>query len=107
RVPASVREAWKKLIEGYLESREELRGVVVIVDARRGLEPDDESLLEYLDALGHPAVVVASKVDKLGQGERQRAMNALRQRRPGAIAFSALSGEGETEVWRALAGLAR
>ena len=76
RVPVQIRESWKALIEGYLEDREELRGVVVIVDARRGLEEDDAALVDYLDALGRPVVLVASKVDKLGQGERVRGLAA-------------------------------
>ena len=99
RVPVQIRESWKALIEGYLEDREELRGVVVIVDARRGLEEDDA-------ALGRPVVLVASKVDKLGQGERVRGLAALRARVADVVAFSALSGEGEADVWTRLVRLA-
>jgi GTP-binding protein len=106
RVPVQIRESWKALIEGYLEDREELRGVVVIVDARRGLEEDDAALVDYLDALGRPVVLVASKVDKLGQGERVRGLAALRARVADVVAFSALSGEGEADVWTRLVRLA-
>ncbi len=106
RVPVQIRESWKALIEGYLEDRAELRGVVVIVDARRGLEEDDAALVDYLDALGRPVVLVASKVDKLGQGERVRGLAALRARVADVVAFSALSGEGEADVWARLVRLA-
>ena len=106
RVPVQIRESWKALIEGYLEDREELRGVVVIVDARRGLEEDDAALVDYLDALGRPVVLVASTVDKLGQGERVRGLAALRARVADVVAFSALSGEGEADVWTRLVRLA-
>lgn len=106
RVPIHVRDSWKSLVEGYLEEREELRGVVVIVDARRGLQDDDAALVDYLAALGRPVVLVASKVDKLGQGERIRALAALRERVSDVVAFSALTGEGEGEVWSRILRLA-
>jgi GTP-binding protein len=106
RVPESVRASWKKLVEDYLEQREVLRGVVVIVDARRGLQDDDGKLVEYLTALGRPTVLVASKVDKLKQGERLRALAALRSVRDDAVVFSAATGEGERELWGRLARLA-
>ena len=106
RVPAGVREAWKKLVEGYLEAREGLRGVVVIVDARRGLEPDDRALIDYLAALGRPAVVVANKIDKLNRSELDRNFAAMRRSTPGLIGFSSVTGEGESEVWRQIRILA-
>jgi len=106
RVPEAVRASWKRLVEEYLEDRKELRGVVVIVDARRGIEGDDAQLLDYLARFARPAIVVASKVDKLKQGERARAIAALRAAHADAIPFSAVSGEGERELWERLSRLA-
>jgi len=105
RVPSHVRESWKALIEGYLERREELRGVIVLVDLRRGLEADDAELLRYLEALGRPRVVVATKVDKLGRSDRARALEAIRACDVEPVCFSAHSGEGESELWRRIQGL--
>ena len=105
RVPEAVRASWKRLVEEYLERRDELRAVVVIVDARRGVAPDDERLLEYLAGAARPAVVVANKIDKLNQGERARALGALRAAAPDALVFSATSGEGERALWDRLARL--
>lgn len=107
RVPAPVRAAWKRLVEEYLEGRRDLRAVVVIVDVRRGLGDEDRVLLDYLAAHGRPAIVVASKVDKIGQGERTRQLAALRRDVPGAIAFSATTGVGEREIWERIAALSR
>jgi GTP-binding protein len=106
RVPEAVRASWKRLVEDYLEDREALRGVVVIVDVRRGVEPDDARLLDFLRSLELPSVLVASKIDKLSQGERARALASLAAEGAGAIPFSAISGEGERELWQRLAGLA-
>lgn len=64
------RKSWGPMIEGFLEQREGLCGVVVIVDARRGVDEEDDQLLEYLAHIGRPAVLVATKIDKLGKSER-------------------------------------
>lgn len=64
------RKSWGPMIEGFLERRVGLRGVVLIVDARRGIDDEDEQLLEYLAHVGRPALVVATKIDKLTKAER-------------------------------------
>jgi GTP-binding protein len=99
RVPSHVKESWKALLEGYLERREDLRAVVVVVDSRRGLQDDDAELLRYLASLGRPSFLVATKSDKLGRAERARAIGALRSLDPEAISFSSVSGEGEDALW--------
>jgi len=105
RVPVAVRDGWKDLVEGYLSRRRELRAVVVLVDLRRGLEADDEQLLDYLRVQKLPALVVATKADKLALGqrrERSRALaTALGAERP-LIVCSATSGEGVASLWATL-----
>lgn len=101
RVPLAVRGAWQHLVEGYLRCARPLRGVLVLIDVRRGLQPDDQRLLEFLAAIGVRAAIVATKADKLGRGARTAAL--ARVGGPGgrpAVAFSALSGEGADAVWR-------
>src|SRR5207247_10751220 len=53
--PEAERRAWKPLVETYLRERPTLRGVLLVVDARRGIEGEEEELLAYLAALGRPA----------------------------------------------------
>ncbi|HJL18327.1 MAG TPA: ribosome biogenesis GTP-binding protein YihA/YsxC [Sandaracinaceae bacterium LLY-WYZ-13_1] len=94
------RRSWGPMIEGFLEQRVGLRAVVVIVDVRRGPEEDDEGLLEYLAHLGIPAIVVATKLDKLPANKRKPALAKLRPRlgqRP--VGFSAVTGEGAELLW--------
>ena len=105
KVPAHVRATWKPLLEHYLRSREELRAVVVIVDARRGLAEEDALLLEFAEGCGRVAIVVANKIDKLRQAERARLQRELSSRVPDFITFSATTGEGERELWRRLTEL--
>jgi GTP-binding protein len=105
--PESERLAWRPLVETYLRERPTLRGVILLVDARRGIEAEEEDLLAYLAALPQPAVVVATKIDKLGRAGAQRALAAIRARLAGdvpLIGFSARSGEGKVPLWRVVSG---
>ncbi len=69
-LPAHVRAAWGPLIEGYLRTRETLRGVVVVVDLRRGGTDLDNEMATWLRVQGIPYIVVATKVDKVNRGAR-------------------------------------
>ena len=89
------RKAWGPMIEGYLRTRAGIALVIVIVDVRRGIEDEDAMLLEFLDSLGHPSLVVATKLDKLPKAKRKPALLALARDSAREIAgFSAESGEG-------------
>lgn len=109
RVPASVQQQWKALIEGYLTRRANLRGVAVIVDLRRGVESDDRQLIDYLRAQRVPVVLIATKADKLAFGERRRRAGTLAAERcEGVVAVlpcSAQTGLGVPELWAALEAL--
>lgn len=106
RAPAHVRESWRPLVEGYLLGRETLRGVVVIIDVRRGVGDADRQLLDFLDGNEIPVVPVLSKVDKLKQGERVRLVRSAKKELDGVIPFSSVTGEGERDLWRRLTDLA-
>ena len=95
------RRSWGPMIEGFLTHRPGLRGVVSIIDVRRGPEPDDLQLHEFLDHLKIETIVVATKLDKLPSNKRKPALHKLvgpLGRKP--IGFSAVTGDGVDEVWR-------
>jgi GTP-binding protein len=108
RVPLAVKAQWRGLIEGYLTGRPTLRAVVVLVDVRRGIEEDDARLLDFLAAHSIPALLVATKSDKLSRDARRRRLAEIAQQHPGVVpmAFSSTSGEGAAELWSALNALA-
>ena len=107
RVPLAVKEQWGRLVEGYLVNRRSLRGVLVLVDLRRGIAADDARLLDFLAAHGIPPVLVATKVDKLARGARLRRLAEIAEQWTGGrpLAFSAVTGEGVSEFWAAVSQL--
>lgn len=97
------RRSWGPLIEGFLETRAGLRAVVLILDARRGVEDDDRELIEYLDSLEIPVFLVATKIDKLPVHQRKLAVEAIKKdigRR--VFPYSAETAEGREALSRSL-----
>jgi GTP-binding protein len=95
---------WGEMLEGYLQNRATLRAVVVLVDVRRGLEEDDQQLLEFItqprEAGRVEAIVVATKIDKLPLSQRLPALAKVQAAAKKAIGFSSVSGEGREVLWR-------
>jgi GTP-binding protein len=110
KVSRSLQEDWWALVEGYLTHRVPLRGVVHLVDARHPPTDRDQGLQDFLVAVGAPSVVVLTKADKVPRGQR-RAVQAAAARLLGlarpemGLFFSAETGEGAPELWRAVDAL--
>jgi len=104
KVPLEIRKTWKPMVESYLQTRPEIRLVILIMDARRGASADDLALLDWLDYHNIPSLIVLTKADKLSQIERARQKKALvgSPLLSGKTIsfFSAMTGEGRDELWR-------
>lgn len=68
--PLSVRESFGPMIEGYLQGRDVLKGLVLLVDSRREVSDHDLALLDFMTARELPVLVCATKADKLSKSER-------------------------------------
>jgi GTP-binding protein len=95
---------WKKLLEGYLQERSTLEAVVVLVDARRGIEPEELELVEFLRLRqGLPVFVVVTKLDKLSRSaQKPRLAEIERQSGVKVVGTSAETGLGREELWTRL-----
>ncbi|HEY7586158.1 MAG TPA: ribosome biogenesis GTP-binding protein YihA/YsxC [Candidatus Deferrimicrobiaceae bacterium] len=104
KVSREERDAWKKLVEGYLSSCRRLRKVYLLVDVRRGPGEEERTLSSYLSAQGIPCRWVGTKVDKLSAAERAAA--GARFAGPGGdgtpapLLVSAKTREGIDILWR-------
>ncbi|HEX6315182.1 MAG TPA: ribosome biogenesis GTP-binding protein YihA/YsxC [Gemmatimonadaceae bacterium] len=66
RVAKSRRAEWRPLIEGYLRSSPNLKGLVLLLDARRDPTEDDHAMLSFLADSETPVLVAVTKMDKFG-----------------------------------------
>jgi GTP-binding protein len=107
RVSAGMRGGWKKLIEEYIGGSRKLRGFVLLVDSRRGLEDEEIQLIEYLLSKKRPTFPVLTKADKLS---RQAGIDILRQTTAALSPFgqgvchpilhSSVERSGNDLIWR-------
>lgn len=99
---------WGALLESYLQGRQTLRAVMVLVDVRRGIEEDDLQLLDFC-AQPRPGnaplttYVIATKLDLIPKAKRKPTLAAI-QKAAGrrVIGFSAETQEGRLELWKAI-----
>jgi GTP-binding protein len=103
--------AWTQLIHDYLRGRASLARVYVLIDARHGIKPVDEGVLETLGTAAVSYQVVLTKADELKQGELEKCMADTAQRIakraaafPEILPTSSRSGFGIPEL---RAGIAR
>ena len=99
------KQSWGPMIEGYLLNREALRGLALLVDVRRGVESDDQELIEFWAQTNKPLVIVATKIDKIPGSKRKPALAKI-SKAAGArvIGFSAETGDGRDELWLRVIG---
>jgi GTP-binding protein len=100
KVSKTENKAWKDLLEGYLRERPTLRAVAILVDVRRGLEQEEEDLIEFLEQRPElTLVIVATKVDKLARSAQKPALAKLAGQKRLVVPTSAESGQGRDLLW--------
>ncbi len=108
-VPLAVKRRWGPMIETYLARRDNLRGVVLILDVRRIPSPEDRLMIQWLHSYAIPTLLVLNKCDKVSRNERARQAAAIARslELPATefVFFSALSREGKEVLWERLEAL--
>jgi GTP-binding protein len=109
KISKERRKQWVPLIEGYLRSSPELRGVVQLLDVRHAPTGDDLQMLDFLAEIGAPTVVVLTKIDKLPAATREARVaeltGELELDPEQVIPFSARTGEGRDDLAEAVVAL--
>lgn len=101
KVTAATRRHWGDLLEQYFQTRQSLRGLIIVVDIRRRLTDFDWQMLEFADSVDLPVHVLLTKADKLKRGQQATALLDVRKALDGRASvqtFSALKRDGEREA---------
>ncbi len=110
KVPPDVQKHWEALLGQYLQTREELSGLVVIMDSRHPLTALDEAMLEWFAPTGKPVHILLSKSDKLSRQQAtltlSRVKSHLAEYFPQCTVqlFSSLKKLGMEEAEKVIAG---
>src|ERR1700678_819477 len=101
KISRSISAEWPKFIEPYLAERETLALCVCLIDSNVPPQDRDRQLIEWLQHMGRPYVVVATKVDRLSGNERTRNLAALKKGLgvEDIFAVSAKTGAGIGALW--------
>ncbi|MDN6028732.1 MAG: ribosome biogenesis GTP-binding protein YihA/YsxC [Lactobacillus sp.] len=97
KVSQRQREQFGQMIQDYLETRANLTGLIILVDARHDPSKDDVAMCDYAQYLDLPILVVCTKMDKLKKSQAsqvaQRVHSALHIRNDNVtlMTFSAVS----------------
>ncbi|HNZ20116.1 MAG TPA: ribosome biogenesis GTP-binding protein YihA/YsxC [Candidatus Hydrogenedentes bacterium] len=107
KVSKKERLAWERSITEYITGRDPLRLVMHLVDARHKPNDADRTLLDMLDEARVPALIVATKADKLRARDRLPALNQIRQELELeddalVVFYSAETREGVRELWEVI-----
>jgi GTP-binding protein len=110
KVPTELREHWQKFINGYFQTRESLKGLVVVMDVRHPLREFDQAMLDYARARSLPAHCLLTKADKLSRGAAGNTLQVVRRELTGTASvqlFSAESRQGIDEARAVVSGWLR
>jgi len=111
RVPEAIQRRWEHVLTTYLQRRNSLRGLVLIMDARRPLTPLDRQMLDWFAPTEKPVLILLSKSDKLSRQESNKQFAnvsvVLNSSYPNCSArlFSSVTGLGVDQARHFVSGL--
>ncbi len=79
KVPIAMKEHWQKHLDDYLQSRDCLRGVVLLVDVRHPLKEFDQMMIDWCQSAQMPLHILLTKADKLKRGPAQNTLLQLKR----------------------------
>ncbi|GAP00052.1 ribosome biogenesis GTP-binding protein YihA/YsxC [Fructobacillus ficulneus] len=106
KVSKKKREAFGEMIETYITSRKQLRGVISLVDARHKPSEEDVMMYQWLDYYNIPVLLVATKADKVSRGKLNQAESIIKKtvefngENSDFMFFSSQTKSGKDEVWQ-------
>ena len=110
QVSGDMKRQWARLLTGYLHQRRQIRGLIVVMDARHPMTPLDHQLLDWFTATGKPVHVLLTKADKLSRSQATAQLRtvqaALRKDYPHCTAqiFSSDTKQGLEEAQQIVSG---
>lgn len=108
KVPPKVKKEWERNLEQYLQRRESLRGLILLMDVRHPLQTFDQTMLDWAVSAEMPVHILLTKADKLKKGPASATLLKTRKilepvsELVSVQLFSALNGLGLDELRQTL-----
>ncbi|MBC3766628.1 ribosome biogenesis GTP-binding protein YihA/YsxC [Neptunicella marina] len=84
QVPMEMKKKWQKSLGEYLQMRDSLKGLVVLMDIRHPFKDLDQDLIQWAVDSDLPVLALLTKSDKLKSGKRKAQLLMARE---AALAF--------------------
>ncbi|MCA6975346.1 ribosome biogenesis GTP-binding protein YihA/YsxC [Pectobacterium carotovorum] len=78
-VPEQMKIKWQRALGEYLQKRNSLKGLVVLMDIRHPLKDLDQQMIQWAVDVQLPVLVLLTKADKLASGARKTQLNMVRE----------------------------
>ena len=101
RASKSRQQAYGAAVDEYLNRRDNLVGLVLVMDARHPMKPFDRDMIDWCPNRSMPLIVLLNKADKLKRAERARVLRSVEAGLPPSartLLFSAATGLGAAEA---------
>ncbi|WP_409455965.1 GTP-binding protein, partial [Pseudescherichia sp.] len=95
-VPEEMKIKWQRALGEYLEKRQCLQGVVILMDIRHPLKDLDQQMIQWAVESNIQVLVLLTKADKLASGARKAQLNMVRE------AVLAFNGDVQVEAFSSL-----
>ena len=79
KVSQKRRQEFGEMIQDYLETRSNLKGLIILIDSRHEPTKDDIAMYEYAQYLNIPILVVCTKMDKIKKSQTNKVMSGLKK----------------------------
>ena len=104
KVAKSEKDKWGVIMERYLQDRDELCAIFLLVDIRHEPTNDDVMMYEWIKHFGYNCVVIATKADKISRGQYQKHISIIRkklqlEKDEKVIPLSSSKKTGVEDVW--------
>jgi len=99
KVPLEMKLKWQKSLGEYLQNRDSLKGLVVLMDIRHPFKELDQQLIDWAIDADIPVLALLTKADKLKSGARKATLLKMRSE------AKHFDGEVQVELFSSLKGI--
>ncbi|MFW0701248.1 ribosome biogenesis GTP-binding protein YihA/YsxC [Candidatus Pantoea varia] len=78
-VPEEMKLKWQRALGEYLQKRQALKGLVILMDIRHPLKDLDRQMIQWSVESGIPVLLLLTKADKLASGARKAQLTVVRE----------------------------
>lgn len=106
KVSSQLKNKFGLIMEDYLEARENLKMVFLLIDFRHKPTADDIMMYNYLKHYNIPVTIVCTKVDKISKNNHEKNLNTIMKsldaKKEDIVLFSSVTKLGRQEIYNRL-----